>query len=75
MHQNAHNTDTCFPNQNISVRKVVLEDQETLLYCILSIVNSVYYLDEKDTMATVYSYIRFSDISQIAGSSLARQKG
>ena len=30
MHQNAHNTDTCFPNRNISVRKVVLEDQETL---------------------------------------------
>ena len=30
MHQNAHNTDTCFPNRNISVRKIVPEDQETL---------------------------------------------
>ena len=30
MHQNAHDTDTCFPNRNISVRKIVPEDQETL---------------------------------------------
>lgn len=30
MHQNAHDTDTCFPNRNISVRKIVSEDQETL---------------------------------------------
>jgi len=30
MHQNAHDTDTCFSNPNISVRKVVQEDQETL---------------------------------------------
>ncbi len=30
MHQNARDTDTSFPNRNISVRKVVQDDQETL---------------------------------------------
>ena len=30
MHQSAHDTDTCFLNRDISVRRVVPEDQETL---------------------------------------------
>ena len=30
MHQSAHDTDTCFLNRDISVRRVVPEDQKTL---------------------------------------------